>query len=304
MIHSALVIGYGSIGRRHANILRKMDRISGVTVLSNQTNLSFETIKTLDEIQQIDPDYVVVASNTSLHYKHLSYLEEILENKIILVEKPLFEKSYELIPMKNSVWVAYVLRFHPILQLIKKKISHKPLWNIHVFCGSYLPEWRHDRDYRDTSSARKDSGGGVLLDLSHELDYLQWMIGGIELDYVYNNKVSSLEIETDDLLTINGHTDSGARIHISLNYFTRKPIRKIIIDGDDISIQADLISNQATVHLDGEAEEFSCDDLDMNEIYRMEHESVLSGGNDNTCTYQEGLATMDLIDRIAGFENK
>jgi len=225
MAHSALVIGYGSIGRRHAGILREMDRISNVTVLSSQTNLSCKTIKTLDEIAQIDPDYIVVASNTSLHFKHLSYLEKTLENKVILVEKPLFEKSYELIPMKNSVWVAYVFRSHPILQLIKKKISRKPLWNVNVFCGSYLPEWRPGRDYRETSSAREDSGGGVLLDLSHELDYVQWLIGGIELDYVYRNRVSSLEIETDDLLKISGHTVSGTCVHISLNYFTRNPIQ-------------------------------------------------------------------------------
>lgn len=299
---SALVIGHGAIGRRHARILSNMDTIKKVTVLSSQSHLCFDTIHTLDEIAEIDPDYIVIASNTALHFKHLSFLEEMFERKVILVEKPLFEAVHNLAPVKNSVWVAYLLRFHPILKMIKKKISKKKLWNINIFCGSYLPEWRPGRDYRETSSARKDSGGGVLLDLSHELDYLQWLIGPIDLDYVYNGKVSSLEIETDDLLTIDGHSANGVRVHISLNYFTRKPIRQIIIDGENISIQADLVSSQAMVHMDGKFKEYSWKDIGMDQICREEHESVIKNDNSYACTYAEGLETMYLIDQIKDFK--
>jgi len=300
---SALVIGYGSIGSRHARILKDMDIVDNVTILSSQKNLPFVTIHALDEIIEIDPDYIVIASNTALHFKHLSYLEENFENKNILVEKPLFDTAYEFSPVRNSVWVAYVLRFHPVLKLIKKKISQKKLWNINVFCGSYLPEWRSGRDYRETSSAMKESGGGVLLDLSHELDYVQWLIGPLKVDYVFNNKISSLEIETDDFLTMNGHTDHGVLVHISLNYFTRKPIRQIIIDGENISIQADLVSNQAVVHEDGKVREYSWKEVEMDQIYREEHEAVISARNNLACTYAQGFETMDLIDRIKGFNS-
>lgn len=304
MSNSALVIGYGSIGQRHADILSQMNGISQVTVLSSQSNLAFTTIRSFDEIDQVAPDYVVVASNTALHYKHLADLEKKLDGKVILMEKPLFDKHYHFVPSRNSVWIGYVLRFHPLLKLIKEHISGRPLWNIHVFCGSYLPEWRPGRDYRETSSARKGCGGGVLLDLSHELDYVQWLAGRIALDYVYRNKVSSLEIETEDLLTLNGHTRGGTRVQISLNYFTRQPIRQIIIDGESISIQADLISGRAKIHLDGQVKDYDWSDLEMNALFLQQHKAVLAGDTSQACTYKEGLKIMSLIDQIMASGSK
>ena len=301
MSRSALVIGYGSIGRRHAGILREMDEIGDVTVLSSQSNLPFRTIRNIDEVGTIDPDYIVIASNTALHYKHLVYLENKFSNKTILVEKPLFERAYEFTPVNNTVWVAYVLRAHPILQLIKKTAGTKNIWSIHAFCGSYLPDWRPGRDYKETSSAKVESGGGVMLDLSHELDYVQWIAGRIEIDYVCSERVSTLEIETDDLLMLNGHTENGTKVQINLNYFTRNPKREILIDGEDISIQADLINNCVRIHLDGKVQTYSYEDNEMNDIFREEHKAVLAGNSEMACSCQEGLATMNLIERIKTF---
>ncbi len=275
-----------------------MNEISQVTVLSSQSNLAYATIRSFDEIDQIAPDYVVVASNTTLHYQHLVELENKLDGKIILIEKPLFDQRHHYVPSRNAVWVGYVLRFHPLLNLIKGHISGRQLWNIHVFCGSYLPEWRPGRDYRQTSSARKACGGGVLLDLSHELDYVQWLAGRIALDYAYRSKVSSLDIETEDLLTINGHARGGTRVQMMLNYFTRQPIRQIIIDGEGVSIQADLISGRAKIHLDGRAKDYDWSDVEMNSLFLEQHKAVLAGDNRLACTYKEGLMTMDLIEQI------
>ena len=129
------------------------------------------------------------------------------------------------------------------MRKIKEIIRVKKLWSIHVFCGSFLPDWRPGRDYRETSSARRDAGGGVLLDLSHELDYAQWLAGPIDVDHAVNEKVSDLEIETDDLLLLSGKTKAGAHLQVSLNCFSKKPIRQIIIHGEGISLGGDLIDN-------------------------------------------------------------
>ena len=176
------------------------------------------------------------------------FLEEKFVDKTILIEKPLFNRSYKLKVIKNSAYIGYNLRFHPMIKKIKQICKELKLWSIYVFCGSYLPDWRPGRDYRNTASAKQDSGGGVLLDLSHELDYLHWLVGSMKLEYVYNGKVSNLDIDTDDLLIISSKTKENTRINISLNYFTRKPIRQIVIDGENISIQADLITNSASVY--------------------------------------------------------
>ena len=138
MFLSALVIGYGSIGRRHADILNSIDTIKNVVVLSSQDRLPFKTITSLEEILKLNPNYIVVASNTNLHHEQLVFLEKNLQGKKILIEKPLFYFFDYLQIKNNQVFVGYNLRFHPLIKLIKEKISGRKPWYIHVTCGSYL----------------------------------------------------------------------------------------------------------------------------------------------------------------------
>ena len=303
MLLSALVIGYGSIGKRHADILNLMDTIGKVAVLSSQDYLPYETITSLEEIPKLNPNYIVVASNTTLHHEQLVFLEKNLQGKKILVEKPLFDVFDDLKIENNQVFVGYNLRFHPLMQLIKKKIADRNLWNIQVFCGSYLPDWRPGRDYRKTSSAKQGTGGGVLLDLSHELDYLQWILGPLDFEYVVSNKVSDLKIETDDLLLLSGKSANGTYFQVTLNYFTRKPIRQITIDGEGISIQADLIANFLIVYEDNEPSEYAMPELERNTTYLTQHRTILNDDFSHLCSYREGLETMRLIDKIKSFYN-
>ena len=79
-----------------------------------------------------------------------------------------------------------------------KKIRYKKIWSVNIFCGAYLPCWINNIHYSKSSSAKKKLGGGVLLDLSHELDYIQWLFGKMEIEYCKSKKLSNLNIETDD----------------------------------------------------------------------------------------------------------
>ncbi len=296
---SAIVIGYGSIGKRHAKILQSINEISDIYVLSNQMDLPFKSISSLEETFEINPDYLVIASPTTYHYKHLKFIENNFKGKKILVEKPLFNSFKELKIVNNDVYVGYNLRFHPIITKIKKLIEDRKLWNINVLCGSYLPEWRPGRDYRNTTSAKKDLGGGVLLDLSHEFDYVQWLAGRLNLKYAINEKVSNLEIESNDLLLFVGKTKMDAYVNITLNYFSRKPIREIILDGDGISLKADFIANKLSVVLDHETSDFSWPNMEKNDTYLAQHKSILQENSIKACTFSEGLELMYLIDNIS-----
>ena len=295
---SALVIGFGSIGKRHVEILSAMDEIAHVSILSSQSGLPYDTLSSLEEIPSLNPDYVVIASPTNRHDLQLKFLEEHLQGKKILVEKPLFNSMVEFKVVNNEVAVGYNLRFHPLLNKVKGLCLGRRLWNIHVFCGSYLQEWRPGRDYRKTSSARKASGGGVLLDLSHELDYVQWMVGPLEVSHAVSEKISDLEIDSDDLLLFSGQAQSGTYVHIALNYFTRKPIRQIILDGEGISIQGDLITNSLSTTVEGHKSEFSWPQLERNETYRALHQAVLDGDISNICNFEQGIQTIELIECI------
>ncbi len=304
MLKNVVVIGFGSIGKRHTEILQAMDEIEEVIVLSQQNELPCKTIKNIDEINEVNPEYIIIASSTALHYEQLRYIENNFSGKTILVEKPLFEQQYDFHIRNNTVFVGYNLRFHPLLQMVKEKIDANKLWNINIFCGSYLPDWRMDRDYRKGSSARKDSAGGVLLDLSHELDYVQWLCGKITPEYVRNEKVSDLEIETDDLLLLSGRAESGAHVHISLNYFTRQPLRQILIDGEGISIQAELFGNTLSVVQEGQSSNLAWPEHEWNDTYFAQHKAIIEDDRSCVCTYKEGLETMRLIDSIRPFNDR
>ena len=293
-----LVIGYGSIGARHARVLASMDNIREVVVLSSQPNLPYPTIVGLDEILSLDPDYIVIASVTSKHYEQLVFIEKNCRNKIILVEKPLFAQEEKLEIINNTVFVGYTLRFNPTIQFIKEQCSGKKLWSINAFCGSYLPEWRPGRDYRSTSSASKEKGGGVLLDLSHELDYIQWITGGIQLNHVVSRKISDLEIDTDDQLLLTATAEGYTYIQLSLNYFSRKPIRQLFIDGEGISIVADLINKKVFIDKNSEKNKLSWPDSGKESILEVEHEAVLSNDKKYLCTFKEAIEVMSLIDKI------
>ena len=140
-----------------------------------------------------------------------------------------------------------------------------------------------------------------MLDLSHELDYAQRLAGSLSVEHAVCKKVSDLEIDTDDLLLLSGKTSDGAYFHISLNYFTRKPMRQIFIDGKGISIHADLITNTLSVMNSGDASDFSWSELEGDKTYASQHRSILNDDRSFVCSFNEGLETMRLIDQIQSF---
>ena len=231
-----------------------------------------------------------------------------VKTKIYKKLRGMYEELYsgEELPLilnikKNKVFVGYHMRFNPLIQFIKNKIKNKKIWSINIFCGSYLPNWRKNRDYRFTSSARKRLGGGVILDLSHELDYTQWLLGDITIDNAVSKKLSNLKIDTDDFLSISGEINKLTRVQIDLNYFTKKETRRIIIDGENISINADLIEKKIFISEKNKTSVFAKPNLHKNISYDNLHRSLLSNDHKMCCSYKEGKKIMILINKIRKF---
>ena len=76
MIKSVLVSGYGSIGRRHVNILSKLVKKKNITILTNQKLSNFRTIKTIKALNEVNPDYIVISNPTSDHINKISFIEK------------------------------------------------------------------------------------------------------------------------------------------------------------------------------------------------------------------------------------
>tara|TARA_B100000029_G_scaffold509799_1_gene599775 strand:+ start:1361 stop:2269 length:909 start_codon:yes stop_codon:yes gene_type:complete len=297
-----LIIGFGSIGKRHAKILKKFKNISKIYILTKQNCNTYNKIKNISEVNKINPDYILICSRTSDHFKYLSYLEKKMNNKIILVEKPLFKNYKNFKIKKNKVFVGYNLRYHPLIKFIKNYVNNKKIFTVNISCYSYLPYWRKNINYKKSNSAKKKYGGGVLLELSHEIDYFQWIFNDIKkINYVKIKKISNLKINTEDCTSIAGKTNS-VNFFIDLNYFSLYEQRLIIIHGKNFTLKADLINNSIETFEQNKKKIMNYK-INKNYTYIKQHKSLLENNYSNACSYKEGQRLMHLFDKIKSFKN-
>ena len=296
MYNRALIVGYGSIGKKHAEILKKKLKIKNITICTKQKLNKFKTIKTLSAAET-KASYIIISSVSSEHFKHLKFIEKNFQNSIILVEKPLFDKYRKINISKNKVFVGYNLRFHPVIEYIHKKIKKEKIIDIKVLCNSFLPNWRTNQHYKKSSSAFKKSGGGVILDLSHEIDLIRWMFGEIKIDFVKKGKFSKLSIQTEDLLKLNGKVKK-ANLSIDLNYYSRIKKRNIFIDTENLSIFGDLINNKVEIKSKNENLVKRFSNYHINESYIKQHKLILTKKSKKVCNFKFGLETMKQIEKI------
>ena len=183
-INKVIIIGRGTIAKKHEIILRNIKKNLDILKIKSR-NLKIENKKLILQIKKFNPDYIIISSPATSHYKQMMIIENILSKKVVLIEKPLFEKNYKLPPkIKNKYFVGFNLRHDPLLIFLKKYLTKKKYFHVSIYCSSFLPSWRKNIDYQSSVSAKKSLGGGVLLELSHEIDYLVWLIGKIKILHV------------------------------------------------------------------------------------------------------------------------
>jgi predicted dehydrogenase len=286
------VVGAGSIGSRHQRILKQLGHQVSV-VSANSPNAEFESLS--DALERQSFDYVVIASQTSQHFRDFSTL---IHNKFkgrVLIEKPVFEKPHKLKSDSFSfAAVGYNLRFHPAIIWLKDTLPKLGnLSSANFYVGQYLPTWRPDTDYRDSSSAQDISGGGVLRDLSHELDLAQHLFGDWQKLTAIGGKFSDLEITTDDTFSILMSATKCNVVSIHLNYLDQIKQRYITINGNNGTISVDLVGNSARLN---ELEvKFS---VTADDSYTAQHLAVISSDSQNICTLGEALKVVDTIEAI------
>lgn len=210
-IDRVLIVGLGSIGQRHLRLARMLLPQANIYVLRHQPckdvpEFANGCFSQLDEALTFAPQLAVIASPANFHIPVAIALAKVGTH--LLVEKPLASKLEgveELIACCQSKRVVlltgYNLRFFPSLQKFRALVHSNTVGKvISVRCeiGQYLPTWRADSDYRQCVSANRSLGGGALLELSHELDYLRWIFGEVDWVLATLSRQSALQIDVED----------------------------------------------------------------------------------------------------------
>lgn len=290
----ALVVGFGSIGQRHARILKSIGyEVAVVTSQSDVPLPRFASISIAESSWR--PSHIVIASPTSAHFENLCELTGTTFRGTCVVEKPIFDTLKDVsksIPF--VVGVGYNLRFLPTIQRLKLLLENEEVLTASFYNGEYLPDWRPGRDYRTTSSASRTMGGGVLRDLSHEVDFIHYLLGAPSSAIADVSQSGTLEIETDDTVRATLKHASGCTSTLALSYLDRTRRREIVFATKSVSIYCNLLTGQ--ILCDGETFH---DPIERDLTFEKMHREVAANSFSVACTMSEGievLRTMEMIE--------
>jgi predicted dehydrogenase len=292
-VNKVLIVGFGAIGQRHAKIIQSLFPSILVGILRHKEykqeaktrgmKFSFTSI---DQAIKFNPKLAIIANPSSMHLDSAFKLADVGIH--LLVEKPIsnsilqVQSLIDLCHKRNiTLMTAYNLRFSPSLikfyELLQQDLIGDIL-SVHIEVGEFLPNWRPNVDYRNSVSAQKKLGGGVLLELSHEIDYMQWIFGSVKWVKASLINTNKLEIDVEDIANIqvgiNGKQNNNQLIAtLNMDFIRQNPTRECSVIGENGSLRWNGIK--------GNIEHFSKKNLKWEEIY-----SNLTNGD---LTYEEEI---------------
>jgi predicted dehydrogenase len=266
-----LVVGLGSIGARHLRIARSLFPEAEFAALRSTrdappANFPVETLKTffsIDDAIVFAPTVAVIATPAPFHAATAIRLADAGVH--LLIEKPLADTLKSCLAIEAAearsgvvVMVGYNLRFLPSLQVLRAAVDDGRLGRIlsvRAEVGQYLPDWRPGRDYRHSVSAQLALGGGALLELSHEIDYLTWIFGDVVEVSALLQQTGSLGIDVEDCVHLTLRFNDrdfrrGLVANVSLDFVRRDPVRRCVVIGECGTLEWDAVLSTVR-HFDG-----------------------------------------------------
>lgn len=261
-------VGIGSIAKRHIfNIKNYLNEDYSCQIdayrSSNSSldeNISKYITNEYNDFNDVPKDYdaIFITNPTRFHYDTLKLFKDNSDN--FFIEKPIVDSKdidMDFDEFKSKTcYVACPLRHGNVIKYLKDNLDLNKVNSVRSICSTYLPEWHPDEDYRSSYSAKKELGGGVSIDLIHEWDYLTYLFGMPEEVHSILDKVSNLEIDTEDIsVYIAKYEDMLLELH--LDYFGRYPIRELMVFKDDETIIGDIFNNKIINKNTGEIIDFN-----------------------------------------------
>ena len=319
MFSRILIVGLGSIGKRHKELVHQLFPNAAVEVLRLRektipVDSCSEFLTTIQDAKEFSPEIAVLCTPSTTH---ISLALDLAKGEAhLLIEKPISQSSKGVLELIEecakkgiALMVGYNLRYLKSLQEFRRHVSEgligKPL-SVRCEVGQHLPNWRPNEDYRKSVSARSELGGGVMLELSHEIDYLRWIFGDVDWVRATLLRQSELEIDVEDTvhLTI-GFEKSiyGKQLIANLNmYFIRHDTtRSCTVIGDRGSLRWDGILGEVSVIQAGEQiwKTLFVNDNGIEETYILEWQEFIEAIKEKrspAVTGEDGLRVVEIIE--------
>ena len=309
----AIVAGAGSIGRRHVASLLCRSDVERVTVVTSWPGAAAAMpadarLAIVAPGDPVDADIAIVAVETD---RHIATATQLVEAGVdTLIEKPLSHSrtgidALAAVARESGalVCVGYNLRFLPALAALREAVVGGTLGRVlyaRFEAGQYLPDWRPDRDYREIYSASRARGGGVALDLSHEVDAMRFVLGDPVDWQVVSRHVSDLAIESDDIFEGRYDYDGGAIAAVHLDYLAPRLVRAYRVLGEDGDMLVDVanartvVTTRSEVRVIEDPEQFA-----VGATYPAQLDAFLAardGAETPIATLADGIRVLDLLE--------
>jgi len=317
MSKNFVITGGGSIGKRHLkNLITLNIKKENIFVLEPREDRVSELnalginncIKDIKEFDDIPVKAAIICSPTSYHIDQAIYFAKKKAN--LMIEKPLsrdLENIDELkdIVLKNKLttFIAYIFRFAPSIKFLRATLEKTIIGDIFFVRGEfseYLPDWHPYEKYNSFYMSQKQLGGGSILDQSHIMDLVHYLFGNFKSVMAFNNKLSGLEIEADDIAEMIVELDNGILASIHTDIFGRKHSKSLEIKGSNGNIHWDFYKNTVSIY-NAETKTLKIEenfDKDFNKVYIEELKYFINCSENNTEAQPNldvGIDTMKLI---------
>lgn len=321
MVNRVLLIGSGSIGRRHLGILRATLPEAKVTLLRRpdapqlDRAIANEIDRIVDDLgAALDPrpDFAVIASPATSHLRFALALAEA--GVAMLIEKPLSTDLAGCVELGRicrakalPVLIGYTLRYHPGFLAFAEAFTSGAIGHalsLRAEVGQYLPDWRPGADYRQSVTAQRGLGGGALLELSHEIDLVRALLGMPQSIQAQVDRLGDLDIDVEDTVELIMRHQTGKQTHavasIHLDLLQRPARRRLSLAGTKGSLDLDFIAGRLVHHeANGDSHEIGFAKVEHRDaLYAAELADLLQAlrsGKAPRVGLADGIATQSII---------
>jgi predicted dehydrogenase len=311
-----LIVGSGSVGKRHARNLSAL----GCTIScvdprpERRAELSAEVpVKGgyADEAEALAAesfDGVVIASPPPFHTEQSV---RALEHRIpVLLEKPASPDLAGALRLQEAVdrtgtalLLGYTWRWWPPLFEVRRLLQAQAVGKLHYvqfYMSAHLADWHPWERYQDFFMAKRELGGGALLDESHWIDLMLWFFGMPAQLTGRVEKLSELEIDTDDNVDLLFLYPNDLRVAMHLDLYGRpheKFIRFVGAGGTIAwSAEPNRIAIATTAEQAWSSTDFDCQRNDMFVAVAKEFTGVMEGKVASSCTIVDGVRVLRVIE--------